>query len=112
MKKNELSTTTIAIALRSLRTIINMCIANGLIKGDTKEMFKDTGYNKAQSRKHEFLDVATMRKLYDFWKADEAKDKDGNELFLGREKYAIFRDLGLFLLCIWAMGRILLIHSD
>lgn len=97
MKKNELSTTTIAIALRSLRTIINMCIANGLMKGDTKEMFKDTGYNKAQSRKHEFLDVATMRKLYDFWKADEAKDKDGNELFLGREKYAIFRDLGLFL---------------
>ena len=97
MKKNELSTTTIAIALRSLRTIINMCIANGLMKGDTKEMFKDTGYNKAQSRKHEFLDVATMRRLYDFWKAGEAKDKDGNELFLGREKHAIFRDLGLFL---------------
>ena len=46
-----MSTTTIAIALRSLRTIINMCIANGLMKGDTKEMFKDTGYNKAQSRK-------------------------------------------------------------
>ena len=40
-----------------------MCIANGLMKGDTKEMFKDTGYNKAQSRKHEFLDVATMRRL-------------------------------------------------
>lgn len=75
MKENELSTTTIAIALRSLRTIINMCIANGLMKGDTKEMFKDTGYNKAQSRKHEFLDVTTMRRLYDFWKAGEAKDK-------------------------------------
>lgn len=60
MKKNGLSTTTIAIALRSLRTIINMCISNGLMKGDTKEMFKDTGYNKSQSRKHEFLDVATM----------------------------------------------------
>ena len=105
MKKNELSTTTIAIALRSLRTIINMCIANGLMKGDTKEMFKDTGYNKAQSRKHEFLDVATMRKLYDFWKADEAKDKDGNELFLGREKYAIFRDLGLFLFMYLGNGQ-------
>lgn len=90
MKKNDLSITTIAIALRSLRTIINICIANGLMKGDTKEMFKDTGYNKAQSRKHEFLDVAIMRKLYDFWKADEAKDKDGNELFLEREKHAIF----------------------
>ena len=95
MKKNELSTTTIAIALRSLRTIINMCIANGLMKGD----------NKAQSRKHEFLDVATMRKLYDFWKADEAKDKDGNELFLGREKYAIFRDLGLFLFMYLGNGQ-------
>ena len=49
-------------------------------------MFKDTGYNKAQSRKHEFLDVTTMRRLYDFWKAGEAKDKDGNELFLGKRK--------------------------
>ncbi len=37
MKENELSTTTIAIALRNLKTIINMCIANGLMKGDTKE---------------------------------------------------------------------------
>lgn len=44
-----------------------LCISNGLMKGDTKEMFKDTGYNKAQSCKHEFLDVATMRKLYDFF---------------------------------------------
>ena len=100
MKKNELSTTTIAIALRSLRTIINMCIANGLMKGDTKEMFKDTGYNKAQSRKHEFLDVATMRKLYDFWKADEAKDKDGNDIdkicardfWKGRDSYRKLQD--------------------
>lgn len=97
MKKNELSTTTIAIALRSLRTIINRCITQGLMKGDTKEMFKDTGYNKALSRKHEFLDVSTMRRLYDFWKADEAVDSEGKELFLKREKHAIFRDLGLFL---------------
>lgn len=97
MKKNELSTTTIAIALRSLRTIINKCITQGLMKGDTKEMFKDTGYSKAQSRKHEFLDVSTMRRLYDFWKADEAIDSEGKELLLKREKHAIFRDLGLFL---------------
>ena len=26
-----------------------MCISNGLMKGDTKEMFKDTGYNKPKS---------------------------------------------------------------
>lgn len=100
MKKNELSTTTIAIALRSLRTIINMCISNGLMKGDTKEMFKDTGYNKSQSRKHEFLDVATMRKLYDFWKTGEAKDKDGNELFLGRENMLYFATSDYSSLCI------------
>ena len=38
-----------------------------------------------------------MRKLYNFWEADKAVDADGKELFLPREKYAIFRDLGLFL---------------
>lgn len=97
MKKNELSSTTIAIAMRTIRTIVNMCISRGLMKGDTKEMFKDTGYNKAQSRKHVFLDVPTMRLLYDFWQAGEIKDADGNELYLAREKNAILRDLGLFL---------------
>ena len=97
MKKGGLSTTTIAIDLRTFRTIVNIAIERGLINGNTKEMFKDTGYNKVCSRKHEFLDVATMRKLYNFWEADKAVDADGKELFLPREKHAIFRDLGLFL---------------
>lgn len=97
MKKGGLSTTTIAIELRTFRTIVNIAIERGLINGNTKEMFKDTGYNKVCSRKHEFLDVATMRKLYNFWEADKAVDADGKELFLPREKHAIFRDLGLFL---------------
>lgn len=97
MKKGRLSTTTIAIDLRTFRTIVNIAIERGLINGNTKEMFKDTGYNKVCSRKHEFLDVATMRKLYNFWEADKAVDADGKELFLPREKHAIFRDLGLFL---------------
>ena len=66
MKKSGLGVTTIAIGLRSFRTIVNICISRGLVKGDTKEMFKDSGYNKSQSRKHEFLDTATMRMLYDF----------------------------------------------
>ena len=39
------------------------------------------------------------------YEADEAKDKDGNELFLGREKYAIFRDLGLFLFMYLGNGQ-------
>lgn len=97
MKKGGLSTTTIAIDLRTFRTIVNIAIERGLINGNTKEIFKDTGYNKVCSRKHEFLDVATMRKLYNFWEADKAVDADGKELFLPREKHAIFRDLGLFL---------------
>ncbi|MCD8289819.1 MAG: site-specific integrase [Prevotella sp.] len=96
-KKNGLCTTSIAIALRTFRTIVNICISQGLVSGNTKEMFKDTGYNKSQSRKHEFLDVPTMRMLYDFWKKDEAKAENGNELFMPREKRALFRDLGLFL---------------
>lgn len=97
MKKDGLSITTVAIQLRSFRTIVNIAIDRGLIKGNTKEMFKDTGYNKSQSRKHEFLGVATMRKLYDFWEKGEAKDANGKELYFPKEKNAIFRDLGLFL---------------
>jgi len=97
MKKNGLSPTTIGIALRTFRAVVNVCISRGLISGNTKEMFKDTGYNKVCSRKHEFLDVTTMRMLYDFWEKDEAKDKNGKELFFPKEKHAVFRDLGLFL---------------
>ena len=45
MKKGGLSATTIAIDLRTFRTIVNIAIERGLINGNTKEMFKDTGYN-------------------------------------------------------------------
>lgn len=97
MNKKGLSPTTIGIALRTFRTIVNIGIDRGLIKGNTKDMFKDTGYNKVCSRKHEFLDAATMRMLYDFWEKGEAKDSEGKELFFPNEKNAVFRDLGLFL---------------
>ncbi len=97
MKKNNLSITSIAIALRTFRAVVNICIDRKLVKGNTKDMFKDTGYNKAQSRKHEFLDVSIMRKLYDCWEEGEAKDENGKELFFPKEKHAVFRDLGLFL---------------
>ena len=97
MRQNDLSTTSIGISLRTFRTIVNICIDHGLIKGNTKEMFKDTGYNKVCSRKHEFLDVSTMRRLFDFWERNEAKDDKGKELFFPKEKHAVFRDLGLFL---------------
>lgn len=97
MKDRELRDSTIGIRLRTFRAIVNVCIDEGLIKGDTKEMFKDSGYNKSNSRKHEFLDVPTMKRLYDFWEKGEAKDDNGKELFFPQEKEAMFRDLGLFL---------------
>ena len=97
MKEKKLSLTTIGISLRTFRAIVNVCISRKLIKGNTKEMFKDTGYNKSGSRKADYLEVPTMRMLYDFWERDEAKDENGKELFFPKEKHAIFRDLGLFL---------------
>lgn len=97
MKKKGLSVTSIGISLRSFRTIVNICIDKGLVKGNTKDMFKDTGYNKSCSRKYEFLDVEAMKRLYDFWEKDTAVDENGKELFFPKEKHAVFRDLGLFL---------------
>lgn len=97
MKDDELSVTYIGIVLRTFRTIVNIAINRNLINGNTKDMFKDSGYNKKASRKHEFLDVATMKQLYDFWENDEAKDEEGRELYPPKAKHALFRDLGLFL---------------
>ena len=97
MEKKGLCITTIGISLRTFRAIVNVCIDRKLIKGNTKEMFKDSGYNKMESRKTDFLDVSTMRQLYEFWEKGEAKDENGNELYTPREKNALFRYLGLFL---------------
>lgn len=97
MKKDGLSSTSCAISLRTFRTIVNICITEGLVIGNTKDMFKDTDYNKSGSRKHEFLDVDAMRELYKFWEKEDIADEDGKQLFYPKRKYAIFRDLGLFL---------------
>lgn len=97
MEKKGLCVTTIGISLRTFRAVVNVCIDRKLIKGNTKEMFKDSGYNKMESRKTDFLDVSTMRQLYEFWERGEAKDENGNELYTPREKNALFRYLGLFL---------------
>lgn len=97
MKKDGLSVTYIGIVLRTFRTIVNIAINRNLINGSTKEMFKDSGYNKKASRKHEFLDVTTMKQLFDFWEKEEAKDENGRELYPSKAKHALFRDLGLFL---------------
>lgn len=97
MKKDGISISYIGMNLRTFRTIVNMAIRRDLIKGTTKEMFRNTGYNKTESCKHKNIDVETMRQLYDFWEKGEAVDENGKELFSMKEKQALFRDLGLFL---------------
>lgn len=103
--KKDVGITYIGINLRTFRTIVNMAIERGLIKGTTKEMFKNSGYNKMKSRKQDVADVSTMRQLYDFWEKGETKDENGNELYTQREKQAIFRDLGLFLFMYLGNGQ-------
>ena len=105
MQEAELSTTYIGINLRTFRTIVNIAIRKGYIKGNTEEMFKDSGYNLMESRKEDFLDVKTMQKLYEFWEKGEAKDESGKELFIPRYKNALFRDLGLFLFMYLGNGQ-------
>ena len=105
MQEDELSTTYVGINLRTFRTIVNIAIRKGYVKGNTEEMFKNSGYNKMESRKDKFLGVATMRRLYDFWEKGEAKDENGKELFIPRDKNALFRDLGLFLFMYLGNGQ-------
>ena len=97
MKKDGLSSTSCAISLRTFRTIVNICITEGFVIGNTKDMFKATDSNKSGSRKHEFLDVDAMRELYKFWEKEDIADEDGKQLFYPKRKYAIFGDLCVFL---------------
>jgi hypothetical protein len=97
MQDDKKSTSYIGINLRTFRTMVNIAIKKGYVKGNTEEMFKDSGYNQMESRKDKFLEVEVFQQLYEFWEKGEAKDENGKELFIPRDKNALFRDLGLFL---------------
>ena len=105
MQDAELSSTYIGINLRTFRTMVNRAIRKGYVKGNTKEMFKDSGYNQMESRKDCFMAVTVFQQLYEFWEKGEAKDENGKELFIPRDKNALFRDLGLFLFMYFANGQ-------
>ena len=105
MQDAKLSSTYIGINLRTFRTMVNRAIRKGYVKGNTEEMFKDSGYNQMESRKDRFMGVAVYRQLYDFWERGEAKDENGKELFIPRDKNALFRDLGLLLFMYFANGQ-------
>ena len=89
MQDAELSSTYIGINLRTFRTMVNRAIRKGYVKDNTEEMFKDSGYNQMESRKDCFMSV----------------DENGKELFIPRDKNALFRDLGLFLFMYFANGQ-------
>ena len=105
MQGAELSSTYIGINLRTFRTMVNRAIRKGYVKGNTEEMFKDSGYNQMESRKDCFMAVTVFQQLYEFWEKGEAKDENGKELFIPRDKNALFRDLGLFLFMYFANGQ-------
>ena len=83
----------------------NRAIRKGYVKDNTEEMFKDSGYNQMESRKDCFMSVTVFQQLYEFWEKGEAKDENGKELFIPRDKNALFRDLGLFLFMYFANGQ-------
>ena len=58
-----------------------------------------------ESRKDCFMAVTVFQQLYEFWEKGEAKDENGKELFIPRDKNALFRDLGLFLFMYFANGQ-------
>lgn len=105
MQDDKKSTSYIGINLRTFRTMVNIAIKKGYVKGNTEEMFKDSGYNQMESRKDKFLEVEVFQQLYEFWEKGEAKDENGKELFIPRDKNALFRDLGLFLFMYFANGQ-------
>lgn len=65
-----------------------------------------------QSRKHEFLDVTTMRRLYDFWKQARQKTKTATNYFWVEKNTLYSVTLVCFSSCTWVMGRILPTHYD
>lgn len=80
MEDNGLSKTTANIYLRAFRVVLNEAASQELIKTDTKALFKKMaigGKNSYNSRKHEYLDVPTWRKLWAFYEAEG----EGNEIY-------------------------------
>ena len=80
MEKGGLSKTTASIYLRAFRVVLNEAASQELITTDTKALFKKMaigGKNSYNSRKHEYMDVTTWRKLWAFYEAEG----EGNEVF-------------------------------
>ncbi len=97
--------TTIGMYLRAFRVVVRRAAAEGVLLADKMDIFKGVkDVNRKGERKERFLDVQKMSRLYDFFLAGEAKDKDGNELFDSEYKSRLFGSLGMFLFSYLANG--------
>lgn len=103
--KKELSATSIGIYLRAFRVVVKKAVNDGLLDKSCSTMFTDlSAVNDGNDRKNEFLDVPTMRRLYDFFIAGEIKDDSGNELYNPEYKERLLEATGLFLFMYLANG--------
>ena len=103
--QGKLSPTSIGIYLRAFRVVVKKAVDDGLLDRSCDMMFKDLpAVNDGNDRKNEFLDVATMRRLYDFFVSAEMKDADGNEVYYEDYRDRLFEATGLFLFMYLANG--------
>jgi site-specific recombinase XerD len=103
--RRELSPTSVGIYLRAFRVVVKQAVTNGLLDKSCSLMFTDlSAVNDGNDRKNEFLDVPTMRKLYDFFIAGEILDADGNEKYHKDYKEKLLEATGLFLFMYLANG--------
>lgn len=79
--------TTVCMYLRAFRTIMNEGVRRRLLDLDTQRLWAGMnigGRNSYNSRRHEYLDVATWRKLWEFY---ESRGKGNAEFATWRDDY-------------------------
>lgn len=103
--KRQLSSTSVGMYLRAFRVVVKRAVGEKLLDSECETMFqKLSAVNDGNDRKNEFLDVPTMRRLYDFFVAGEMKDADGNEVYHADYRNKLMEATGLFLFMYLANG--------
>lgn len=103
--KKQLSSTSVGIYLRAFRVVVKRAVGEKLLDSECETMFqKLSAVNDGNDRKNEFLDVPTMRRLYDFFVAGEMKDSGGNEVYHTDYRNKLMEATGLFLFMYLANG--------
>lgn len=103
--KAQLSVTSIGMYLRAFRVVVKKAVDENLLDKSCGTIFTDlSAVNDGKDRKNEFLDVPTMRRLYDFFIAGEMKDAEGNDIYPADYRNKLIEATGLFLFMYLANG--------